>query len=80
MVGGQLQALVVPCKLVQLFAQEKQHPATVVSSTRVEQAVLVFFLFVHNVGRDGVDCVDNSFSAINNSTTSSISQGNCCAA
>jgi hypothetical protein len=31
-VGGQLQALVVPCKLVQLQAQEKKHSATVMSS------------------------------------------------
>jgi len=37
-VGGQLQALVVPCKLAHLQAQEKTHPATVMSSCALEQA------------------------------------------
>ena len=38
MVGGQLQALVVPYKLLHLSAQEKTHPATVISSCALGQA------------------------------------------
>jgi hypothetical protein len=38
LVGGQPQALVVPCKLAHLSAQEKKHPATVISSCAFGQA------------------------------------------
>ena len=37
MVGGQLQALVVPCKLLHLKAQKETHPATVISSCALGQ-------------------------------------------
>jgi hypothetical protein len=36
-VGGQLQALVVPCKLVHLQDRVKTHPATVISSCALGQ-------------------------------------------
>jgi hypothetical protein len=36
-VGGQLQAFVVPCKLVHLLDQKETHPATVMSSCRLGQ-------------------------------------------
>ena len=37
MVGGQLQALVVPCKLAHLSAKEKKHSVTVMSSRALGQ-------------------------------------------
>jgi len=40
-VGGQLQALVAPCKLLQLSAQEKTHPVTVMSSCALGQEKII---------------------------------------
>ena len=52
MVGGQLQALIVPCKLVHLSAQEKTHPETVMSSCalgQVENTKSLKIIFRENV-------------------------------
>jgi hypothetical protein len=45
-VGGPLQALVVPCKLAHLQAQEKMHQATVMSSCALGQENLCDFKII----------------------------------